>query len=799
MPENPQQRPFRSLQLKLMLLILISSILFTVATTAIQIKIEQAQELSDLDHRIESLRETHLPSLALSVWSLDSQQIDTQLKSLLSIPDIHAVELKTAYGETFQASHNNKLVNFKTYSMMLTRNEEDMLELGELQIHIDLDDMQQHINDLSLLLLGTEAIKTLLLSLVILFIVQRLITRHLGTIASYTGSIRLNQLDQPLELHRSHQQYRDELDTLVTVFNRMRETFRKDVDLLEEIQHNLRQSEETYRLAMQATQDGLWDWNIEDNDVYYSPSWSKMLQLSVVPNEFSTWHDRLHPDDIEKVMSSLQKHLNGDIDLWQMEHRLKRNDGEWLWVLGRGQVVKRDQNNRPLRMIGTMSDIHQKKQYDEQIWHQANYDPLTNLPNRKFISELLDQEIRKAKRSHSHVWLLFMDLDGFKDVNDTLGHHAGDELLQEVARRIQHTIRSADIAGRLGGDEFALVLSGISEINQIDYFAGRLISAIGKPYQLQHGEALVTASLGIASYPQDADNTRDLIRFADQAMYVSKKEGKNRYSYFTPALQSAAEVRRQISSDILEAIRQNHFELYFQPILQAHPNSMIKGEVLLRWNHPEKGMISPAAFIPLAEETGVITAIGNWVFDRALTQLREWKQQYHCDNFKLSINLSPIHLQNKDEGFTDWLDQITANGLKGDDIILEITEGVLLKNDRLIKQRLDEFRSRGIQFAIDDFGTGYSSLSYLNELDVDYLKIDQSFIRKLSKHSSEETLVQAIIVMAHRLGLQVIAEGVETAEQENLLRQMNCDYLQGFLFSKPVPATQFAEKYLSNL
>ncbi len=797
-PGKQDRTSFKSLNIKLLIVILLASALFSIATTSIQLYIEHQKDLQQLDERITSINNTHIPALSLSVWSVDTQLIETQLNSLLAMPDIFSVELSTRYGENFSAGSTNSQKNLKTYRIELYSLEEQSQQLGTLLIRSDLKNIDQRINDRMLLILATEAVKTFLVALVIMGIVQLLVTRHLATIASYIKTMRLSQLNQPLKLNRKIHTYRDELDTFVSAFNRMRETFRKDLDLLEEIQLNLQQSEEKYRLAMQATQDGLWDWDIAEENVYFSPSWGQMLKLDDIPQEFDTWHSRLHPVDAPNVMKTLEQHLQGKTPLWQHEHRLKCNDGQWLWVLGRGQVVKRDNQNRPLRMIGTMSDIHHKKQTEEIIWQQANFDALTNLPNRKFLSELLEQEIRKSERHKLQVWLLFLDLDGFKEVNDSLGHQIGDMLLRQVAERLQKVIRNSDIAGRLSGDEFVVIFTDVTDVTKIDYFASRLIEDIGRPFELQDNLVKVTASIGIANFPNDADNAADLLKYADQSMYVAKKEGKNRYTYFTPALQSASVLRKQISLDLHRAIEEDQYELNFQPIIDARTGDLLKAEVLLRWNHPDKGRINPGAFIPIAEETGVICDIGSWVFKHALQQLHKWRQQYQCEQFKLTINMSPLQLQSTNEEFFDWVNLLELNDLKGEDIILEITEGLLLKDDEIISSRLKKLRASGLQIAIDDFGTGYSSLSYLNELDVDYLKIDQSFVKNLSEKSSEETLCQAIIVMAHKLGLQVIAEGVETREQAQLLNNMHCDQFQGYLFAKPMSAKDFAGRYLEN-
>jgi len=556
------------------------------------------------------------------------------------------------------------------------------------------------------------------------------------------------------------------------------------------------QSEEKYRLAMNATQDGLWDWDIKSDKVYYSPGWLRILELDETEGNYNTWQKRISTEDESRILETLQEHLIGNTEIWQEEHRLHKSDGNLIWVLGRGQVVKRDKDGKPLRMIGTMTDISTQKNHERTIQTQANYDSLTLLPNRKLFHELLDKEIKQAKRDREQVWILFMDLDGFKEINDTFGHKKGDQLLVMVSKRIQSIVRQADMAARLGGDEFVIILHNVHEPSDVDRLASNLIETIGKKYILGKNELYITLSIGIANYPTDAENSDDLLKYADQSMYEAKKKGKNQYTYFTPDLQYASLLRMQIASDIHNALEKDEFELYYQPIIKLDTGKIHKAEALIRWNHPEKGLISPNGFIHIAEESSVICDIGMWVFEQVCKQLKIWKSLISTD-FQISINMSPLQLKTKEKKYQFWINAVNNVFFSGKNIVLEITEGVLVKNEPNVNKKLLEFRDAGIQVAIDDFGTGYSSLSYLKEFDIDYLKVDQSFICNLEVGSREESLSEAIVVMAHKLDLKVIAEGIETKKQHELLKLMGCDYGQGYLFSKPLPSAEFERKYLS--
>ena len=445
--------------------------------------------------------------------------------------------------------------------------------------------------------------------------------------------------------------------------------------------------------------------------------------------------------------------------------------------------------DRFIGYVAIFSDISERKQNEELIWKQANYDPLTDLPNRRMFRDRLEQEIKNAHRAGTLLALLFIDLDLFKEVNDTLGHGVGDLLLQEASRRIGVCVRESDTVARLGGDEFMVILSQLPDTSPIEKIAQNIIVALAEPYCLGNETAYVSASIGITIYPSDALEAEQLVRNADQAMYVSKNEGRNRFSYFTRSLQEAAQTRLKLINDLRGALLANQFKIFFQPIVDLSTGRIYKAEALLRWEHPKRGMVSPMEFIPLAEETGLIIEIGNWVFKESARWAKRWVALCQED-FQISVNVSPIQFRDEGNHIDAWLTYLVELGLSGKNIVVEITEGLLLNADFGVIDNLLKFRDADIQVAIDDFGTGYSSLSYLKKFHIDYLKIDQSFTRNLETDPSDMALSEAIIVMAHKLGLQVIAEGVETLGQQNLLATAGCDYAQGYLFYKPMPAEE---------
>lgn len=447
------------------------------------------------------------------------------------------------------------------------------------------------------------------------------------------------------------------------------------------------------------------------------------------------------------------------------------------------------------RRVALYRDISEKKETEEFIWRQANFDSLTELPNRSMFHDRLNQEISRAERGKFMFALLFIDLDLFKEVNDTLGHHMGDRLLQEAAKRIVSCVRNTDTVARLGGDEFTVILSELSDVSRIDGVARNILTSLAAPYTLGEEVVYITGSIGVTLYPSDTTDPDGLLKNADQAMYVAKNLGRNRIGYFTQALQETAQARLRLITDMRDAITRNEFILHYQPIVGLITGETYKAEALVRWRHPVYGLVPPNDFIPLAEETGLINEIGEWVFQEAAREVTQLRSHFH-PAFQISVNKSPKQFRDNGRPVAVWLEYLQSLSLPGDSLTIEITEGLLLNAVADVTDKLQLFREGGVQVAIDDFGTGYSSLSYLQRFHIDYIKIDQSFVHDIETDPNSMALSNAIIVMAHGLGLKVIAEGVETQGQLGLLKNAGCDYAQGYYFSKPIPADAF-EAWLS--
>lgn len=558
-----------------------------------------------------------------------------------------------------------------------------------------------------------------------------------------------------------------------------------------ETETSLHVIEDRWKFALEGTGDGVWDWDMTTDQVFRSGRWKEIFGYgdNDIEETATAGRELVHPEDLPRMMEDIKTYLEGSRDVYESEYRIMCKNGTWKWTLSRGMVISMDAEGKPLRMIGTHTDISERKNVEEQIFRLAHYDQLTGLPNRILFLDRFDQEVKKTRRSGSLIALMFLDLDRFKEVNDTLGHDMGDLLLKETANRLSSCVRAYDTVARMGGDEFTVILNNLDSQIVTERIAQTILDKLSEPFYLGDEVVYITTSIGISVYPMDGTEIDVLLKNADQAMYAAKELGRNRYHYFTSSMQDEALVRMHLSSDLRGAVAANQFHLYYQPIVDLKTGSVNKAEALIRWEHPTRGLVSPVEFIPIAEDTGIIIEIGDWVFNEAVNQVMKWHK--YNPEFQISINRSPVQFRANLHENLHWVNHLTARDLPGDSICIEITEGLLLDARDAVIHQLDSYAQAGIQVAIDDFGTGYSSLAYLRKFNIDYVKIDKSFTNNIKPGSSDLVLCEAIIVMAHKLGKKVVAEGIETQEQMDLLMQAGCDFGQGYLFSKPIPADAF--------
>ena len=549
----------------------------------------------------------------------------------------------------------------------------------------------------------------------------------------------------------------------------------------------LKASEQRYMLAANGANDGLWDWVFESNVTYYSPRWKSMLGLepNEIANQSDEWMKRVHPDDRIQLDNALLAHIEGRTPSFQSEHRLSHKDGSYRWVLTRGLCVH-DSSSKPYRMAGSMTDITERKQAEEQLIYDALHDALTGLPNRTLFVDRLDHAADRENRNKGALFaVLFLDVDRFKVLNDSLGHETGDKLLISVSERLVKSLRPGDTFARIGGDEFAVLLEDLKSREEALIIAERIQDQLLESFKVNGREIYTSISVGIAFNSDECEHKEHLLRNADIAMYHTKTNRNLRYSVFDDSMYATAAARLQLETDLRQAIKQNDFYLQYQPIVSMKNGSLAGFEALVRWQHRDRGVVSPAEFIPIAEETGLIKELGRWVLQESCRQLREWQSRFpDVAPLTVSVNISSQQL------LPNFVDQITQTlsdtGLGSGNLVLEITETMLMEKAELIGPMLTKLKELDVKIYIDDFGTGYSSLSYLHQLPVDALKIDQSFVQRLDDNRESLEIVRAVMTLASSLNMDVIAEGVETENQLSQLESLGCRYMQGYLFSHPL-------------
>ncbi len=556
----------------------------------------------------------------------------------------------------------------------------------------------------------------------------------------------------------------------------------------------LRESEGRYALAMRGANDGIWDWDLPANRMYYSPRWKALLGYDngEISDSSSEWLGRVHPEDIERVKADLAAHIEGTTGRLEIEHRIFHRSGRYRWVMVLG-LAERDESGRAVRLAGSLTDISARKATEQRLRHDAMHDPLTNLPNRAYFIDQLRRSMERVRRHNDHLSsVLFMDLDRFKIVNDSLGHQSGDTMLLSISQRLESCLRACDVVARFGGDEFAVLLEDMSSINDAILVADRIQAELSMPFVLQGVEVFTSASIGIALVNASYTRPEDLLRDADTAMYRAKSNGRARYQLFDSEMHARSLALLQMEAELRRAVEREEFELHYQPVVALNGGRITSVEALVRWNHPGRGVVYPKEFMALAEETGLIVPIGMWVLRRACAQLKEWREAGFSE-LVMAVNISGRQFQ--DIAFREQVQAALHEvGLPGSALQLEITESAAMQDFELTTQTIQHLGKMGICIVIDDFGTNYSSLGYLKRYPVSSIKIDQSFIRDVVEDLDNAAITTAIIAIGHVLNLKVIAEGVETQKQLDFLTAQNCDEIQGYLLDRPMPAEEFMER-----
>src|SRR5690554_6025095 len=738
-------------------------------------------------HVVES---GYASSLARSLWALDQKLLQTQMEGILSLPDIVHLRLGIEPDSELVMGEIPRGSDTKSHQFDLVHEGEGTFKLGELTVTANLDRVYEDLKVKVGIILATQFLKTFFVSILIIWVFQHFVTRHLTTMANYAKDISLKNLGTPLTLDRpdtpSHRN--DEIGRVSDAINQMRERLNDDMVRQE------KDAAEIHKFSMAIEQSPssvvICDrqWRVEFANHKFTQLTGYKANAIVGRHPGALSDNSMEIRENRQLWQSIRLQVQR-VGVWQGEVNSARRNGERFWEQLIVTPIK-DGTGEATGYLILGEDISIRKRYEQQLLRQANYDILTGLPNRMLALDRLKLALAQARRDISHVAVMFLDIDNFKHIIDTLGHGAGDTLLVEAARRISSCLRGTSTVARLGGDEFLVILPGLTGTEASCQVAERILKTFAPAFMLNGQEVFVTTSIGIAIFPTDSDNSGTLLQHADAAMYQAKHKGKSSYAQFTPEMTEVSHERLQMESHMRKALELGEFELYYQPIVDTASGSLIGAEALLRWNNPALGMVMPDRFIPLAEETGLIIPIGEWVIEEACKAAVAWRAMTGLESLSIAVNVSPR--QFRDPGFTDAvMRSLNASGLPPECLELEITERLILDNTIETADILRQLDRTGIRLSVDDFGTGYSALSYLKSYPFDTLKIDKSFIQDVLNESGDASLVRAIINMAHSLGLKVIAEGVEEEGQTHFLKNENCDYSQGYFYGRPMPEQDF--------
>jgi diguanylate cyclase (GGDEF)-like protein/PAS domain S-box-containing protein len=564
-----------------------------------------------------------------------------------------------------------------------------------------------------------------------------------------------------------------------------------DITERRQVELRLRESEERFALAVRGANDGIWDWDLKTDTIHVSARWKAMLgcadgDLGSSPDH---WFTRVHPEDVGELKDAIARHFAGETPYVEVEHRLRHRSGEWRWMLARGLAIF-DAAQVPYRMAGSLTDITERKAAEAQLVHDALNDGLTGLSNRVFLQHRIEHVLNRSRRdANLRFAVLFIDLDRFKIINEGLGHPVGDQLLVRVAYRLRQCVRPTDTVARVGGDEFVILLEDVRDEADPARVADRVQELLKEPFELDGHEVFVSASIGIAPGSPRYRSVRDILRDADAAMYRAKALGKARHAMFDDEMHARAMEVLQLETDLRHAIDRQEFVLHYQPIVSMADGSLRGFEALVRWRHPDRGMVSPAVFIPMMEETGLIVPLGSWVLGEACRQLKAWRVRFpRLAGMTVNVNVSGKQFAKADL-VAEVEGALAATGLPGRAVCLEITESVMMANSDDAAATLAGLRRRGVAIAVDDFGMGYSSLSQLHRFPIDGLKVDRSFVQRIGSMAApgaETEIIETIVTLAKNLNLSVTAEGIETPLQLERLRALGCELAQGYLFAKPM-------------
>ena len=630
-----------------------------------------------------------------------------------------------------------------------------------------------------------------------ILLLSYLLFKSLSKLQLLASSLENFNPHKPKKLHIKNT-YNNEISSIALSANTMIENIIKYIKYTKALNKEISEQQKHLKEAQRIAHLGSWEYNLVTQELILSDEMYRMLKIKKTSISWDSFLEFIDIKDklyVENIFKNAVK--NGST--FNMKYTLNLKNGKHLDIHSIGKVRKKSDGSAKITSISR--DITQDNKNKKTIEKLAYYDSLTNLPNRSLLKDRLHKALQSAKRGKEKVALIFLDLDHFKLINDTLGHNIGDELLIYVSKTLKQQIREADTLARLGGDEFIALLPNIKEIKDIEYIANKLLKALRGKHDIGSHQLYITTSIGIAIYPDNSKDMDELITNADTAMYDAKKDGRNNYKFYSKKMGNYVSKQMSLEQDLRIAIEnKNELEIYYQPKIDTKEDFISGAEALIRWNHPTKGLLFPDTFIEIAESTGMILEMGSWIISQSIFQIQEWNK-LGLTGLKIAINLSPRQFQDKD------LIPLISSSLKKyqiDPVQLEfeVTETMAMTNIEATLRILHSLKELGVSIAIDDFGTGYSSLSYLKKFPVNILKIDRSFVMDMANNDEDKTIVNTIISMAHTLGFKTVAEGVENEEHIKLLKEMKCDQLQGYHYSRPIPKdefTKFLENYTPNL
>ncbi len=567
------------------------------------------------------------------------------------------------------------------------------------------------------------------------------------------------------------------------------ETRLRELDQMRALQRGLEAEYDRFLLATGGLGDGIWDLDLTTETIHFSDRWKRMLGYE--PGEFEdtleAWLSRVHGDDLNRLRAVIDAGIAGEITVIEQRYRMQTKDGRYRWMLARGEVVA-DDERKAVRVVGRQTDVDQEDETREAVRSSGLQDPLTHLPNRAVLMDRLRHAFARAERDREQGFaVLFFDLDRFKNVNDSLGHLTGDHLLRAISHRVEKACRPGDTVARFGGDEFVILVEDIKDIRGATVAAERIQEEFRVPFDLDGTEVFATISIGIALWNPEYKRPEDILRDSDTAMYRAKSMGRNSFAVFDDAMHKNVVATLRLENDLRRALARKEFRVFYQPIIAVDDGSIAGFEALVRWQHPERGLLMPGAFISVAEEMGAIIQLDRWVAEEACKQLRVWHQKFRAHSkVTMSVNLSTTQLMRPD--VVAGIDLILRNsGLYGSSLKLEVTESVLMENAQYASAVLDQLKALKIAISIDDFGTGYSSLAYLRRFPIDTLKIDYSFVSRMLEDEESSEIVRTIITLAKNLGKDTVAEGVETRSQFQALVDLDVNMIQGYFVAPPLP------------